>query len=372
MKQKKNTVSFLKTKWLPLTLIAIVIIGMIVYPKISDSNESSKNENEGKSVSSDTPKEKKKKDKKLYVNYEIIHTEPISENVNTTGTLIPDEEVDLTFETSGKVTHIYFKEGSLVKKGQVLAKVNDLPLQAQLKKLTAQLPLAENRVFRQKSLLEKDAVSQESFEQVTTELEQLKAEVELVKSQIEQTELKAPFDGYIGLRSASEGSYVTTGIHIARLTKISPMKVNFSIPERYASLIRPGMDVKFSSDNSQTEKAEVYALEATIDQNTHTRDVRAQFPNANRKWMPGTYVSIEIPLKSIQNAISIPSQSLVPEMGIDKVYLYKNGQAQPATVKIGIRTDARIQVVEGLNIGDTLITSGTLQLRTGSKVELIK
>ena len=368
MKQKKNISNFLKTKWIPLTLIVLLIIGMIAFPKTRERDDLRQGD---PSVHGTNKENERKKDKKLYVNYEIIHTESISEKVNTTGTLIPDEEVDLTFETSGKLTHIYFKEGSLVRKGESLAKVNDLPLQAQLKKLTAQLPLAENRVFRQKSLLEKDAVSQESYEQVTTELEQLKAEIELVKSQIEQTELKAPFDGYIGLRTASEGSYVTTGTTIARLTKISPMKVNFSIPERYASLIKPGMEALFAADNSaRQEKANIYALEATINQNTHTRDVRAVFPNQKRNWMPGTYVSIEIPLNNLSNAISIPSQSLVPEMGIDKVFLYKNGTAQPTEVTIGIRTDTRIQIKKGLQIGDTLMTSGTLQLRTGSKVEL--
>src|SRR5690606_17188006 len=146
----------------------------------------------------------------------------------TKGVLLPDEEVDLTFETSGKITDIYFEEGSYVEKGTLLAKVNDEPLLAELKKLEARLPLAEARVYRQRTLLEKDAVSQETYQTVITELETLKADIELTKARIAQTELKAPFNGIIGLRSVSEGAYASPSVVVAKLTKISPLKVEFS------------------------------------------------------------------------------------------------------------------------------------------------
>ena len=354
--------SFLKTKWISISFIALAIIVMIAYPKLNDCWEEGQ---DGGTSAMSTPR------KPLNVSFEVIRTEPISEKINVVGSLLPDEEVDLTFESSGKLIGIYFNEGTMVQKGDLLAKINDLPLQAQLKKLVSQIPLAENRVFRQKMLLEKDAVSQEAFEQVTSDLNQLRADIELVKSQISQTELKAPFDGYIGLRLVSEGNYVSPTAVIARLTKISPMKINFSVPERYAFQIKNGTPIKFKTDaNSTQTEASVYALDAVINSETRTRDVRAIFPNAKREWMPGAFVSVEISLNEIPNAISIPSQAIIPELGIDKVFLYKSGKAQPAEVVAGLRTEAKVQIIRGLQVGDTLLTSGMLQLRTGTPVVL--
>ncbi len=357
--------TFFKTKWVSIILILLVIIGIIIYPKLKNYWESDMPEEQVNNSSSQK--------KPLNVSFEVIHAEPVSEKINVIGSLSPDEEVDLTFESSGKLVNIYFKEGSMVRKGDLLAKINDLPLQAQLKKLTSQLPLAENRVFRQKTLLEKDAVSQEAFEQVTSDLNQLHAEIELVKSQIAQTELKAPFDGYIGLRMVSEGNYVSPTTIIARLTKISPMKINFSVPERYAFQIKPGTKIKFKTDMDQAQTdASVYALDAVVNPDTRTRDVRAVFPNSKGEWMPGAFVTIEILLNEIPDAIAIPSQALIPELGIDKVFLYKSGKAQPVEVISGLRTDAKVQIIKGLQVGDTLLTSGMLQLRTGMPVILHK
>ena len=356
--------SFLKTKWVAISLALLVIIGMIAYPKLKDYWETDELD---KQTSNDASTQKKP----LNVSFEVIRSEPIFEKINVIGSLLPDEEVDLTFESSGKLVNIYFKEGTMVQKGDLLAKINDLPLQAQLKKLLSQLPLAENRVFRQRTLLEKDAVSQEAYEQVNSDLNQLRADIELVKSQIMQTELRAPFDGYIGLRLVSEGNFVSPTTVIARLTKISPMKINFSVPERYAFQVRKGTLIEFRTDiNPVSTEATVYALDATINPDTRTRDVRAIFPNKKGEWMPGAFVSVEILLDEIPNAIAIPSQALIPQLGIDQVFLYKSGKAQPAEVVAGLRTESKVQIIKGLQIGDTLLTSGMLQLRTGMPVTL--
>ncbi len=355
--------SFFKTKWIAILLILLVIV--IAYPKLKDYWSADSADTQTPDVAASTQR------KPLNVTFEVIGHKSLSERINVVGSLLPDEEVDLTFESSGKLIGIYFKEGSMVKQGDLLAKINDLPLQAQLKQLMAQLPLAENRVFRQKTLLEKDAVSQEAFEQVNSELDQLRAEIELIKAQIAQTELKAPFDGYIGLRNVSEGSFVSTATIIARLARVSPMKINFSIPERYAFQIQKGTSIEFRTDaNPVSTQAIVYALDATINQETRTRNVRAVFPNTKGEWVPGAFVSVEISLSEISNAIAIPSQSLVPELGKDRVFLYKSGKAEPVEVIAGLRTDARVQIIRGLQVGDTLLTSGMLQLRTGMPVIL--
>lgn len=307
----------------------------------------------------------------LNVNAKIIKPQLLKDEIKISGSLLPDEEVDLSFETSGKIIEINFEEGSQVKKGQLLAKVNDRPLQAQLQRLVAQLKLAEDRVFRQNALLERDAVSKEAYEQVKTELATLNADIDLIEANIAQTELRAPFDGVIGLRQVSVGTYASPTTIVAKLTKISPLKVEFSVPERYANDVKIGARVNFGLEGKlETFHAKVYARESRMDQNTHTLTLRALYPNANGYVMPGRYADIRLSKNEIQDALAVPSEAIVPEMGKDKIFLYKSGKAQPVEIQTGIRTEAETQVLQGLQEGDTIIISGTLQLRTGLPVTL--
>lgn len=307
----------------------------------------------------------------LNVNGLVARTQTLTDDISMVGNLLPDEEVDLTFETSGKIVEINFKEGSAVRKGDLLAKVNDKPLVAQLARYEAQLKLAQDRVYRQSALLEKDAVSQEAYEQARTELAKLNAEIEIINSNIALTELRAPFDGIIGLRNVSEGAYASPSVVVAKLTKISPLKIDMFIPERYADQIKIGTPLTFTVEGQNTTyRASVYAKESEVDMATRTLAVRATYPNSNLRLMPGRFISARIRMQDIPNAIAIPTEAIVPEMGVDKVYLYRNGKAHSVAVKTGLRTDALIHIVEGLSVGDTIITSGTLQLREDLPVKL--
>ena len=353
-----------KLKWGLIGMIGLGLIGWGVYSQLPKTNEDL-------AVADKVMKDNKSGKKVLNVNAKIIKPQLLVDEFPITGVLLPDEEVDLSFETSGKVVEINFEEGSMVKKGQLLAKVNDRQLQAQLQRLLAQLKLAEDRVFRQSALLERDAVSKEAYEQVKTDLATLKADIDIVKANIELTELRAPFDGVIGLRQISVGSYASPTTLVAKLTKIAPLKVQFSVPERYANQIKRGTKLTFNIEGKlDAFPAEVYAVESTIDPTMHNFMVRALYPNTGHVLLPGRYASIRLKKQEIPNAIAIPSEAIVPEMGKDKVFVYKSGKAQPVEVITGLRTDAEVQVVRGLQIGDTILVSGTLQLRTGLPVTL--
>lgn len=307
----------------------------------------------------------------LNVNGLIIRPQSLTDGITTVGNLLPDEEVDLSFETSGKIVAINFQEGAAVRKGQLLAKVNDRPLQAQLSRYEAQLKLAEDRVYRQSALLERDAVSQEAYEQARTELATLNADIDIVKSNIALTELRAPFDGIIGLRNVSEGAYASPSVVMAKLTKISPLKIDFYVPERYASQIHPGTRLSFTVEGRQERfEATVYATETQVDVTTRTLAVRARYPNARGRLLPGRFATVEIRMHEIPDAIAVPTEAIVPEMGIDKVFLYRGGKAHAVEVTTGLRTESQIQIINGLQVGDTLLTSGTLQLREGLPVQL--
>ena len=305
----------------------------------------------------------------LNVNAAIVRPQVLVDEIPIIGSLLPDEEVNLSFETSGKITDINFEEGTHVTKGQLLAKVNDRPLQAQLQRLVAQLKLAEDRVFRQDALLKRDAVSKEAYEQVKTELATLNADIENVKANIAMTELRAPFDGIIGLRQVSTGAYASPTTVIAKLTKITPLKVEFAVPERYARQVKKGTNLTFKIEGFLNEfNSQVYATESRIDDETHTLTVRALYPNRNGELLPGRYADISLKQEEIKEALAIPSEAIVPEMGKNKVFVYRAGKAYPVDVTTGIRTEAEIQVIKGLAAGDTILTSGTLQLRTGMPV----
>lgn len=307
----------------------------------------------------------------LNVNAVTIQEQRLTDDYRIMGRLYPDEEVDLTFQTSGLVTNINFTEGTHVKEGQLLAKVNDAPLQAQLQKLEAQIKLAEDRVFRQSALLEKDAVSKEAYEQVKTDLATLEADIKLIKANIDLTELRAPFDGVIGLRQISEGTYASPSTVLARLTKVSPIKIEFAVAERYSNQVNVGTQIAFDIENNRNVfYGSVYAKETTVHQSTNTLTIRALYPNYNGVLQPGRTANITIRMLDIPNAIAIPSEAIIAEMGIDKVFLYKSGKARPVTVTKGIRTASHVQIIDGLHVGDTLITSGILQLRTDLDVTL--
>ena len=220
-----------KKKWIITSVILVVFCtGLVVYNHYRGSSSAADADPSEISIP--------RKSSVLNVNGLVVRPQTLTDGITSVGSLLPDEEVDLSFETSGKIVSINFQEGSTVRKGELLAKVNDKPLLAQLSRYEAQLKLAEDRVYRQSALLEKDAVSLEAYEQARTELAMLNADIDIVRSNIALTELHAPFDGVIGLRNVSEGAYASPSVVVAKLTKIKPLKIDLSVPERYASQIK--------------------------------------------------------------------------------------------------------------------------------------
>ncbi len=307
----------------------------------------------------------------LNVSGYLIKPVQMSDLYVTTGSLKPDETVELAFETSGKIVGINFTEGTRVSKGDLLAKINDRPLQAQLEKLQAQRKLVEEKEFRQRSLLDRDAISQESYDQIVTELQTLQADINLILARIAETELRAPFDGIIGLRYVSEGSYTNPSTKIARLVKIKPIKIEFAIPERYANQVKIGFPLTFQMDGSNTVyDAKVYAVDPQVDVATRSIVIRALYPNNIEELKPGRFTSVTLLLSQIDDAISVPTEAITPEMEGEMVYVYRNGKAEVVKVGVGLRTESHVQITEGLKFGDTLLTSGILQLRQNLPVVL--
>lgn len=346
-----------KIKSILWTLIIIIIIGLIAFPKIKDY--SAKKNNKAMAGSRQA----------VAVKTKVINPTLLKEIIKSSGTIIPDEEVDLTFETAGKIAAIYFKEGSYVKKGQLLAKLIDDDLQAQLDKLQIQEKLAQEKENRQKILLAKEAVSQESYDQVKTDLQSIESEIKLLRTRIVKTQIHAPFDGKIGLRFVSEGAFVNSNTLIAKLVKNKPLKIDFSIPEKYSGIVQQGTNLQFKIEEvDKWYSAKVYAIEPKIDPKTRTIAVRAIYENANEEIKPGRFVSIELIIREKKDALNIPTEAVIPEMGGERVFIVKNGKAESVSINVGLRTAEEIEVISGIQPGDSVIISGIMQLRSGMPV----
>ena len=347
-------------RWIAIGVIAVLAVGLVLYRFVW------KKTGERPSVVAAAGQREV-----LSVQGMIVGQEPLVLYHDLTADLTADEAVNLAFEASGKITHIYFREDAQVRKGELLAKINDEPLQAQLKKLEAQVQLSEDRLYRQRELLERDAVSREAYEQAQTQLAMLRADIDLVKANIAQTELRAPFDGVIGFRNVSEGAWVSPTTAVARLVKIVPLKLNFAISEKDVDAVQQGTQVKFTVDGYLDEfDARVYAVSSEVEAMTRQLDVRALYPNEKRELRPGRSAAVSIVIYQQGDAIVVPAEAIVKEMGVDKVFLFRDGVARTTVIEAGRRTDSQVEVLTGLVPGDTLITTGTLQLREGLPVKI--
>lgn len=339
---------------------SFIVLAFLIIPKLKiESRNEEKNPNANPRA------------RQVTVDALLIIPKALENKIFTNGTLISNEEVELRSEISGKITNIFFTEGKKIKKGDVLVKINDSELQATLKKNKARESLARDKEFRYKQLLEKNLTSQQEYDLQLSELNSVLADVELTEAQLTKTEIVAPFDGIVGLRAVSIGSYISPQTKIANLQSINPIKVDFAVPQKYFGLVKEGKKIFVRlSSSSKNYVGKIYAVEPKIDENTRTVQARGLVPNESGELTPGAYVEIDVVLENFTNAILIPTEALVPDFEGEKVFLYKNGKAVPKVVTTGIRTEKEIQILSGLQPGDTLITTGIIQLRPNAPVSL--
>jgi membrane fusion protein, multidrug efflux system len=301
----------------------------------------------------------------------VVSSESLDEKIQTTGTIIANEEVDIRSEVSGRITAINFREGDQVAKGTVLLKIYDTDLRAQLLKLEANRKLAETNEARQKRLFEKEAISRQEYDIVQTNLSGVLADIENLRAQLSKTLIRAPFDGTVGLRHVSVGAYLSPASPIATLTNVNPAKIDFAIPAKYARAVHRGSKIQFSVEGSSARRTgTVYAVEPKVDPDTRSLLLRAVSPNEDRALVPGAFARIDVVLSSRGNAIVVPTQAIVPEQKGQKVFIVKNHKAESVPVQIGLRTDRTVEIKSGLHTGDSLITSGIQGVKQGGDVSV--
>ena len=348
----------MKKRYIFFTLIICGIIALIAYRISANSN-------------ANTPKNAKRTVNIMKVEGQVLKAQTFADNINLSGTLEANEEIELRSEISGIIESINFEEGAKVSKGQVLFRVNDIELRAQLSKVKTAQQLSSENQRRAKLLLEKQAISQEEYEMANADFESSRAESDLVAAQLSKTTVRAPFSGTIGLRSISKGTYVTPATPIANLVNTSQLKLTFAIPEKYASQMKVGHTLTFTTSNATEEhSAKIYAIEPQVDIATRTLKMRAVTNNQDGQLYPGTFANVTLALEVVNNALLVPTEALIPIQNGKKIFVSKDGKAKEVIVETGARKDSVVRVLSGIKVGDTILTSGVMSLKNGTPVKV--
>lgn len=303
----------------------------------------------------------------------VVEPHGISETVEVPGSLMPFEETQIKCEVSGRIVQLNIQEGKAVKKGDLLVKLFDGDLQAQLRKLAVQLKIAQKTVERQKELLTISGISQQEFDLSALAVDNLRADIESTRIAIAKTEIKAPYDGVVGLRNVSLGSYVSPAEIITSLRQVSQLKLEFSIPEKYAKNVSAGYQVQFRVDGgSNGHQATVIATEGSVEQSTRTLKVRALVDGSNPELVPGIFAKVNLQLGKNDSALLVPTQSIIPQARNKQIIVFRKDSALFTVVETGIRDSAFVQVTKGLKIGDTIVTTGLMAVRPNAKIKIVK
>lgn len=349
----------MKVKHLVYALLIIGLGGFIAYRVVSNK---SKNEESKKFSDKNSP---------TTVTGIVVKTATFDNNLSLSGSIEANEQIEIHSEVSGIVEGIYFTEGTYVNKGQLLFKVNDIELKAQLRQAVTKEGLTAENERRAKLLLQKEAISQEEFDVAKADHASAQAQSQLIRAQIAKTAVKAPFSGKIGLRSISPGTYITPTIIVAKLVNTGKLKITFSIPEKYATQVKSGSIIDFTvSGSTKVYNAKIYAIEPEVEVATRTLQIRAIADNIDGKLLPGTFADVKLPLDIIKNAIVVPSEAIVPVQDGKKVFISDMGKAKEVKVEATTRTDASILILSGLKAGDTLITSGVMSLKNEAPIKV--
>jgi membrane fusion protein (multidrug efflux system) len=347
---------------------AVVAVGLIAAPKLMPPKQAAKSPDasqSGKRSQADGAKS----GAALAVSAIVVERGPFAELVTSTGTMRAEESVELQAEINGKVVAINFTEGAHVKAGELLVKLNDADLRATRERAVQRKKLAKLREQRLAQLVKQGVARQEEYDTAFSELQVQNSEIELADAQIAKTEVRAPFSGVVGLRYVSTGAFVNAATRVATLQRLDRLKIDFSIPEKYAGRIKLGSAIEFSvAGGNRKYNGEIYAFDPRIDTSTRTVLLRAICSNEDNMLLPGAFANVALTLSKMDDAILIPSEAVIPGLTEKNVFLIANGKALRRAVETGTRTESRVQILAGLKPGDVVITSGLQQMRDGLPV----
>ncbi|HEY2722360.1 MAG TPA: efflux RND transporter periplasmic adaptor subunit [Chitinophagaceae bacterium] len=301
----------------------------------------------------------------------VVSPTTVSEKIDVPGTLIANEATDIHPEISGRLVSLNVNEGKSVAKGALLGKIYDGDLQAQLKKLQVQLDIAKTNEERSGQLLKIQGISKSDYEASLLNVGNIQADIAVTNADVTKTEIRAPFNGKLGLRNISPGAYVSPSTILASIQQVDILKLDFTVPEKYTPVMKVGRPVSFTIEGSdKTYNAKVMATESSISQDTRTLTIRAIVENKDASLVPGSFAKVSLNFDPNKNALMIPTQAVIPQARGKKVVIYKNDVAKFVDVTTGIRDSARIEIISGLVPGDTVVTTGLLSVKQDAKIKV--
>jgi membrane fusion protein, multidrug efflux system len=294
----------------------------------------------------------------------------VSDEVTAVGTLLAEESVIIRPEIDGRVVGLHFQEGQAVAAGARLVTLDSTEYEAQSAAVRADLKTEEQRLARTRELHQQNFISKDALDVQLGNVDRLKARLAEADSRVAKTIIRAPFSGTVGLRMVSPGAYVKAGEDIVRLESIGNIKADFRIPELFMSKVRPNQEVAIRLDAYPDEdfRGRVYAVEPVIDERTRTILMRARIPNKSNKLKPGMFVRVAVTLENRPNAIIVPEQAIWPQGKDNFVFKVVDGKAALTRIAIGNRQPGRVEIVDGLQSGDVIVTEGQIKLRDGAPV----
>lgn len=303
----------------------------------------------------------------------VLETEAISENVEVPGTVVAKESTEIHPEISGRLTYLNVREGAIVSKGSIIARLYDGDLQAQLQKLQVQLKIAEQKEARLQELQKIGGISKQDYDLSVLEVSNIRSDIDIIRANISKTVVRAPFTGKLGLKNISQGAYVTPASIIANIEQTSQLRLDFTVPEKYTDQIKIGQVVNFTYQGSvKNYAAKVIATESSVAEETRSLLVRASIVNQDASLLPGSFAKVKLQFEPDPNALMIPTQAIIPQARGKRVVVYKGGVAKFTDVTTGIRDSSRVQIVEGLKAGDTILVTGLLSVRPDAKIQIAR
>jgi membrane fusion protein (multidrug efflux system) len=296
-----------------------------------------------------------------------------STDIRAIGSLQSDETVQLAPEIAGRVLEIDFVEGTKVKSGDVLVRLDDALARAEVKDAEARFSFAEANNERARQLSRTGNVTERSRDEAVTNLETARAAVELARTRLDKHLLRAPFDGTAGVRRVSVGAYVAVGTPVVNIEKIDRLKVDFTVPEIYLTAISAGqtIDVTVDAIPGRVFAGKIYAIDPQLDVNGRALKVRALIDNQDLVLRPGLFARILIKGAVKRDVVMVPESAILPRAGDHFVFRVEEGTARQVRVKLGERSGGEVEIADGLAAGDTIVTAGQHKLRDGAAVEAV-
>lgn len=303
----------------------------------------------------------------VMVDVVIAGAENIMSSLEVNGSALSNEMVELRPEISGKLVYLNIPDGAKVKQGTILAKVNDADLQAQMEQQKSQLDLAIKTEKRLGNLLKVNGVNQADYDAALNQVNSIQANIKVLIAQIDKTVIKAPFSGELGLRVVSQGAYVTPQTLIGTLQQTDKVKIDFTVPETYASIIKKGDKVRIHTNSSaEILEAAVSAIEPQI--NSVTRNIKVRAYLTNGIIPPGAFVKVM--LDQNRQSIMVPSNAIIPDALSNQVVVVRNSKAVFTNVETGMRNDNLVELTSGVNAGDSIVVSGMLFVRPNAAIKV--